>query len=431
MARTEFTVELGLKIEDSNGENPISVIRGSAIPGGTTPTDDALQSSLYFREDGSIYQKSDSGSGTDKWVRLANVDDLASFSWREEKVVAATGDAAPTTGSTIDLAASPFGDDEGTTLAAGDFSVGDKIIFGVGGTPKLMEVTAVSSPEITVADASVALSDNDMFIVRNYLPDSPDGQEKQAIVLYNGSGIIKISDFNWDIATGINLSQSYSAASGNVSAGDSVEEAIQKVDGVNDAQDSALGLAQGATNFGTFAGSTLSDNSDAKTLFGEQEAAYEETDENVDDIISALGIPENDSDFGGFTGDLISDDLTAKQIFQRLEDLLEQLKMKEVSSVSSTDVTLDEIPTSDYPSATWLVQAQEDGSPANRESVIVSGLTDGTIADDTVFGKLKLGSNIGLRATVDVDSGNMRLRVKSTNTTINVRARRLGVFDIA
>ncbi len=319
MARDLFELEKGLRVVDENGSGGVEFLQGSAVPGGGGDTDAAPQGSLYQRTNGENYIKTTAGTGTDKWVRLALSTEIVASRWREEKVKVVTGDVAPASSTVIDLTSSPFGDDDNPDLTASDFAVDDHILFGKGGTPKLMRVSVVSSPNITVVDADNALVSGDNFIVTYYLPDSPDSQESKALVNYNGTDYVKLADVNWDFADGINLQSGYAASSGDITASDTVQSAMQKVDGNVDALTSAVGVSQGDTNMGTYTGSIISDNTSAKSNIQELET-------DLEALQTAAGISAEAVDFGTFTGSILTDNSTAKVLFQELETDLEALQ---------------------------------------------------------------------------------------------------------
>lgn len=482
MSRQNHAIEKALRIYKENSNTDfVDFLFGTAAPGGDAGEQDAAPiGSFYLRQNGAssgMYQKKANAGATGDWeLNGASAATIGTF--RGEKVRAVTNDTV-TAGVARDLVASPFADDEGTTLVAADFAIGEFIIADSDGTPVLLEVTAISAPSVTFSTPGSAptLSEGDTFVANNYLPDTPGDQEGQAIVHYNGSVIVKIGDVDWNFADGINMAAGYTAGSGDVSASDTVQSAIEKLDGNNDAQDSVLGTAQGAVDLGTFTGATISDNvsvkvalqeletayeetdqnvddlitlsgvaenavnlgsftgatiSDNNTIKGalqELETAYEETDQNVDDLITLSGVAENSVDFGTFTGTLFADNLTAKALFQRTEDLLEQLKPVEVTGVT-TITTVDEVPVASYPACKWLVEAFEEATPGNKKAAEVYALNDGTSVDDTVYSILRLGSNFNIAISVDISGGNMRLRASSSTAGVTVRARRIGVIDL-
>lgn len=392
MAQQLHGIEKGIELFTPNGDALTRVLAGAAAPGGTTDTDDAGVGSVYKQTTGNLYLKITAGSGTDKWIRIATATDLVStVKFRGERVRAVTGQAAPTTGSVLDLTASPLSDDDTPFLSASDFAVDDHIIFAAGGTPKLMRVSVVSAPNITVVDANVPLADGDNFLAISYLPDSPDAQELQAIVAYDGTAdvMIKVGDINWDFATGINLSAGYAAQNGSISSADTVESAIEKLDGNQIDLTTLSGVAQGSVNLGTFTGLTIQDNR------------------------------------------------TIKEALQDLETALEGIAVDSSADAVTTAVTLDEMLVDDFLAAKWLVVAELDSAPgANRRAAEVFAAHDGHAgadaanADFTVYAVLKKGTIAGLSISVDLNGSGagqtMRLRVAATGAT-SFRAKRLAV----
>jgi len=440
MSRQFFEVEKGLSIVSENADTGVKLLFGANAPGGATETDGAEQGSIYCRTNGEFYQKNTSGTGTDKWVRMANLNDITALSWRPELVRAATGDVAPTTGSVINLVTNPFGDDEGTTLVAADFVVGEHILFGVGGTPKLMRVSVVSAPNITVVDADDPLTGNDSLMVRNYLPDATDDQEKQALVLYNGSAIVKLADFNWDIATGINLSSGYAQTNGTLSSADTVETAIEKLDGNQIDLTTLSGVGQGSVNLGTFTGATILDNRTTKQALQDLETAYEETDQNVDDLITLSGVAENATNQGTMTGgDILTDNSTENALFLEIDGELTRQRGKSTLAGVTTITTLDSVLVDDVSAVKYLITIEKQSAPGQKRHVEffvghnghASG--DATVADSTEYAKLKIGSNFNYSISVDLNgvttAQTMRLRVASTEPGgINVYAKRIEVL---
>ena len=490
MSRENFGVERGLDLFDENGELRVAVLGGTALPGGDGgPQDEAPVGSLYLRSNGTastLFQKVLTNNNNADWVENGSSSAVIGV-WRQEKVRAITNDTV-TAGVARDLVANPFADDEVPLLTAADFAVGEFLIADADGTPVLLEVTDVSAPNVTFSTPSVAppLAENDTFITPNYLPDSPGTQEGQAIANYNGSVILKIADIDFQFATGIELSAGYTAGAGDAGSPascDSVEAAIIKLDGNDQAQDLVLGTARGDTtlpNFsgstipdgasvvsalqaletageavgvqvgdlitltgvpansedlGTFPGGVISDNVTIKTALTELEAKDEAQDlviagvgADLAALITLSGVPAGSTDLGSFTGDLFADNLNNKEVFQRIEDLLDQLKMLEQENVT-TQTVIDEVPVAQYGTCKWLVEIINQGSPANKRAFEVYATNNGTLVDDTVYARLRIGTFFVSAVNVDISGGNMRLLVSSSVAAI-VRARRIGVFDI-
>lgn len=428
MARDFFTLEKGIHVTGENSDVGVKYLFGSPVAGGTTETDGAEVGSLYIRTaTGHLYQKITAGSGTDKWMRIANLNDLQTFTWRPEKVTAATGQAAPSSGSTIDLSSAPFSDDDSPTLAGADFTVDDYIIFGVGGTPKLMRVSVVAGDVITVVDASSALVANNNFVVKHYLPDAPDAQEKQAIVHYDGTNIIKLADFNWELATGIKLSSGYSAVNGNITTADTVESAIQKLDGNQQDIQSASGLSQGAVNYGSFSGSLLADNQTSKQLFQALETEAEA-------VRTTLGTSAGATDMGAYTGGVLTDNASTKTNIQELSNAIEDILIRTSVTGITTTQTVDQVLVDNYCAVIFEVCISLDSDPSRKQYLEVRAIhngtptADATTTDDDVTHKLKTGTSFDATVAVDLNGTGvtqyMRLRIGATSAVSVKVARR-------
>lgn len=371
MARQPHTVEKFIRITAENSDAVITEIHfGSAAPGLDSDTNAAPVGSVYHRTNGELYQKTTAGSGSDKWTQqLTNT--LLSF--RTERVLVATNDADPGNG----VFTGPFGDDDGGAPAIDNtgFAVNDHILFDADGTPTLRRVSAVSGTDITLADPVVpTLTDGNAWLVRHYLPDSPASQELSAFVFYNGATLEKVGDINWDFADGINIAAGYTAGSGDPGISDTVQSALQKIDGNVDAIDTRQGLAQGATSFGTFTGG-----------------------QNI--------LPNNS---------------TTKAILQAVATEIDTYKRQ---SAVTAQVTLDEVPIANFEAVEWLVHIEDDTTPTLRQLKRVMALHDGTsVAVDTME-KLKTGNTTDT-IVVDINAGNLRLRVSASSATTFKSVRR-------
>lgn len=390
MARQLFGIEKGIRLFGENANTGVDFLFGSSVPGATTDTDNAGVGSLYLQDNGQLWQKDTAGAGVDKWQRKATLDDLTSLKFRSEKVVAATTQVAPSSGSNINLATTPLTGDEAPTLLGADFAVDTHIIFGVGGTPKIMRVSNVAGDVITVVDMTNPddnLSEGDNFIVSNYLPDTPNDQEKQVLVHFSGGAIIKIADFNWALADGISLNGSIVDRNGPVLGTDTLQVATEKLEG--DAKDAATlsGVARGAINLGTFTGRAIQDNRTTK---------------------------------------------------QALQDLEAALEARSQATGVTAQATVDQVLVDDIKAAKWIVHAFEEATPANIKSLEVMAVHNGTAAadatsvDNSVSAILKLGANFNLEISVDLSGAGaaqvMRLRAQSSTAGVTVTARRVEVY---
>lgn len=476
MARDLFNAELGFGIFAENGNLQASLISGTAAPDGVSGKQgDAPIGSLYLRSGaGETYRKIANAGAPADWELIGSGGGLGN--WRPERVDMHTGDVL--SAGTINPVTLTDNDDgtDGTSLTIGHYFLD--------GNCDLFEITAIGgATSVTIALAANQPVAQDMFAVRYNLPD-PAGQEGQALITFDGTNCVKVADVDFAFADGINLRTPYTAGSGDITASDSVQSAIQKIDGNNDAQDSLLGTAQGDTDLGTFTGNTISDNETVKGALQDLETAHEETDQNtddlvtlsgvpenatnlgtfsgsvitdnntvkgalqeleskdeaqdatvteidqnVDDLVTLSGMPENSTDNGTFTGDLFADNQSTKALLQRIEDLLEEIKVTEVNNIT-TQVVVDQIPVSQASAVKWIVESFEEATPNNKKAAEVYALNNGTNVDDTLYARLRVGSNFNVNISVDISGGNMRLLASSTTAGVTVRARRVEVTDI-
>ena len=402
MSRVAHAIEKLLRIFKENSDTEfVDLLFGTSAPGGDAGEQDAASiGSLYLQQNGAssaIYQKKANVGNASDWEVVGSTALQVTF--RPEKVRAVTGDSATTPGVARDLTASPFSDDEGTQLTASDFTVGEFIIDTSGGTARLLEVTNVSAPNVTFSTPNAGTNpqpaEGDTFISLNYLPDTPGDQEGQALVQTTSTGsMIKIGDIDWNFADGINLNGSIVDNNGPVAGTDTVQVAIEKLEG--DAKDShqALGIARGDTDMGTYPGDILTDNSSQTTINSELEAAIES--------ISKV-----------FTG-------TAAQ---------------------NTPVTVDSLSVDNFQRVTYVVTARETSNPANVKSLEINmahnghGAADASQIDDSVSERLTLGNfNLQVDATLTGAAGTqaMNLVLESSEAGgINWTVERLSALPLA
>ena len=140
----------------------------------------------------------------------------------------------------------------------------------------------------TWIDTTEILQANEAVSCRFDFLDSPGTQENGAAYKMNSTGteIIKIADFDFETAKSISLSSTYVPGSGNPLSSDSVETAIQKVDGNNDAQDSVLGMSQGSVNLGNSSNVVLTDNTTVSI-------ALQDIDTNLSELHTFIGYSES------------------------------------------------------------------------------------------------------------------------------------------
>lgn len=172
-----------------------------------------------------------------------------SLAWRTpvDIVTAMPSNSVPANAELVaDQAGKLFGDDEGASVfTLANIALDSTVLFAKSGQePKLMVVREYLGQkrwyDHTETDPSLKLprqvAAGDTFIVSFDLIDSPDSAEGKSlyhIVAGSPKTAIKIGDLDWEQATGITISATYTRGPGaqTVVQGDSVEQALQKLDG--------------------------------------------------------------------------------------------------------------------------------------------------------------------------------------------------------
>jgi cytochrome c556 len=313
---------------------------------------------------------------------------------------------------------------------------------------------------------TTSLNDLDAFFVSYDLPDVQH-QERRSLYKYNGTTIEEVADFDEDSADTIGLTGSYSETNGSVSSDDTIEDAIEKLDGNQQDIQTTTGVAQGSTHLGSFTGSVIPDNQTIKaalqaletdldavqTLTGvaaestdlgaftgsiipdnqDIKAALQALETDTDAIQTALGIAAEAENFGSFTGQTIEDDRTVKEALQDLESRHEEQRYETTQSNVTSQVTLDSISVDDYDFAVWEVVAVEVANPDKKRKYRIQAMHNGTTTADASgtpdwdrSAALKVGAAItGLTFDVDLNGSDtsqvMRLLVSSTSA-VNVKA---------
>lgn len=160
----------------------------------------------------------------------------SSLQWREP-VIAITADADLQSAVADTALASllPFSDDEGTAMVIGDFAAGDYILSKNNAGADKLWIVWDDAGTLKITDVGVTALDNyHTFFVKNDICDSPAGRETSGIYSYNGTDLVKVGDFDWNLATGIDIAAGYVhnlSQAGVVTVGDSIQTALEKIGG--------------------------------------------------------------------------------------------------------------------------------------------------------------------------------------------------------
>jgi len=432
MSRQPEGIEKGLRIYLENSDTYVDYLFGTSAPDGLGDQAAAPIGSTYTRiGTGEFYQKKTNVGDSSDWVPFASGSTVTR--WRPELVDVSTDDTIAI--GTRDVVVNPMSDDDGTKLSPSDFVVGHYVISDSSGSPTLLEITNVAGDDVTFA-AATALVDGDAFIVDHYLPD-PDGGENKAMIVFSDGIIVKLSDIDWNFATGIALSSGFTKTNGTVTAADSVESAIEKIAANQESLTTLTGVAQGSTNFGTFTGSIIPDNSNTKQALQSLETDAELEKTKVANLVTLSGRPVNSTDQGAMDqGEILSDAQTENALFKEVDAELTRQRGKSSSAGVTTEATIDSVLVDNVTNAQWQVTVEQQATPANKKHFIIfaghngHAAADASSVDDSISKILKQGSNFNASISVDLNGAAaaqvMRLRVASTESGgVNVYAKRI------
>jgi len=221
------------------------------------------------------------------------------------------------------------------------------------------------------------LRTGDTFITQNYLPDIDTREKGLAIVQYNGTAFIKLSDIDFETADSISFSN-YVVSGVPTSAAypvstDSIEGAILKFHRI-------------MLNF---------------------EAQF--------------GIPFNTANIGAMSGATITSNTTVKDA---LQEIVNKTRFENNLSNITTSTVLDTIAVAQAKSVQWEVQVIVAADPTRTYSLVINALTNGTTADWSESNIREIGTIInGLAFSVDVVATNLRL-LASSSEAVNITATR-------
>ncbi len=179
-------------------------------------------------------------------------------------------------------------------------------------------------------------------------------------------------------------------------------ELAEETSAINTVYTGALGLSAGDAHFGTFTGSTISDNQDAKEALQALETAVEtkldassiptKASLDVDHLITLSGVAAASDDLGTFSGSTITDNSTLKTALQELE-----------TAVEAAEETQAEFHVDHLITLSGVVQASDhlgtfSGSTISDNRTVKQALQDLETEVET-----KLDTSAHTKASLDVD----------------------------
>lgn len=389
MSKDFVRVSKGLMI--GYAATDVGVLRGSGAPGTSADTIAVGAGSLYLEESGILYKKKLVGSGTDKWQEIYDAADIAGLingiSWREPVLVRDNTNYA-------DITAAETAANVGDTVDSITISAGVRILFDnlISGNDNVYIVSGTSGNWTFTEDTNLA-TDGDALLIQ-------DGTNADEQWVYNGTQWLSISSTNELIYIRNFIGKSAAGSimptytdENFISDGDNLELAIDQID---------QELGQNVTD-GNFILAANKINDNIQSL--DTEIGPNVTDGTV--ILAANSVNEN---------------------IQAIDSELEYSHKLSTATGVTTQITLDSFSVTGVNVIEWNVFAF-NASNSRYFSQKIMALTNGTnvTIDESLINKLGSGSIQGLEFDVDINAGNIRLLVTSTDS-VDVKSKRIVVF---
>jgi len=263
--------------------------------------------------------------------------------------------------------------------------------------------------------------------------DAVSGQRDGAAYMMKADGpqVIKIADFDMSSAGTIKMAGGYSPVSGDPSASDSIQGAIQKVDGNNDAQDTLLGTSQGDTSLGNTGWNLVDDNTTVKNTLQtldntvDDNSTYVGRDNSVNDSMPDFsGLAENGMP-AGYTPEYVTDSENLTLSVAKLDNSLKLFVDGTASGSTITGISaetaIDTYTAAGNIGAKYFILAW-DGT-GNRYASEFYVLNNTTEVDFTEYGVLLVGT-ISIDIVVTVEGGNVTVKATPESGTFTIKSQR-------
>jgi hypothetical protein len=445
MAQSFFRVGKGVQLDN------VAWISGAGVPGGGD-ADLVAVGSIYTNEtNGSLYQKVTAGTGTDKWERKLTQTDLDSVSsgtsWREpadlHDETTTTLAAVITDANTDDLL-------DGVTVVAG-LRV---LLTGLTGDNKNVYIVGGSTGAWTLTEDTNLATVGDTLYVGG-------GTHAGHRHTYNGTDWVQTDQASNDELSFIRSfigktsggaeTPTYTGTN-YITNGDTLEAAAGKLDTQLKTTTDATGT--NATNISNLQSAVSTNTGNISTIQGEQTTQNTNISNNASAITTIQGEQttqntnitnaQNDAttalnrvgDTTDYTSNIIvTDGDSAATAIGKLDAELSSRIRKLTAAAVTTAATVDSVLVDNVDAVEWLVTCTQASAPANKFTVKIIALHDGSTGADATevdwneFARLTTGStisgldfNVTLTGTAGAQA--MNLRVNST-ASVNVKIIRI------
>jgi len=463
--QTQFRVKKGIEVVDGN----ISIFYGKGTPSASVPQ------AFSKLSNGDLYHDADTQSvyrfnGT-SWVLSGVLNRLGNGAFNGNYVTNVDESGNTFTKAVIDLDAKVKQNNEQIQMLTSGanpqgfiFAItGDSANFGNGAAGPVSVATQPSDADMTITpqDGDVmfhidgtkwvysAAGTNwvksseftpvlkDMWAIKYDLPDRA-GQELTALYIYTATGFVKFGEVSNDVASAIGISGSYIAGVGTVSSNDTVQSAIQKLDG-----NVGTRTYSGAKNV-TNGESVSAQIEDLDNAIG-QRGTYTEQNEitNSEAIVSsldALDIAIGDRSSYASVPKIVGNGDTIAAAIGKL-DQAAGFAVNAQSSSGAITASYNRLNANNAIGVKWFITVVEtpvSGKGAVYTSELIAiyrgGGTDGTDIDYTEYGVVKVGEFDAEPAVVLGFSGanvNVAVTASKAGSTVNISVKGMLLGEFA
>lgn len=435
MSEDLFRVYRGLELDDAS-----QFLTGTVPPGSSADTNSAPRGSYYTNQnDGSLWMKISSGTGTIRWSQMASQSYVQSLTasgtnWKPASTTAATG----VTTLPLGTAGNPI------TVDGVSVSDGEHVLFNSLSSNPDIYVYDQATATFSLYDASGINAGDTTYIVA--------GTDAGKTLTYNGTSWVitnaassqeeaYIRTFIGKSGVG-SITPTYSSTN-IVTNGTSLEAAIAQLDDETGFQNSYMGKTAG-NNLPTYTSTHFIANNDSLTLAlskidsklganltsGSVVLSTSSVNANLKALDNELGSVE--SYLGKIVGNGAPNYTSTSYLLQgqsivsalsALDAAVALTDLKVIASGVSTLQVIDTVPGGLL--AEWDVLITDANDALNVYACKVLATQNGATADFTKFSVLKLGATItGVVVTVTLVSGDLVLSV-GAGVTVNVISKRI------
>jgi hypothetical protein len=437
-----FRIYRGLELDEA-----AQFLTGTGAPGTGGDTAAAPRGS-YFTDtgNGELWMKTGTGTGTDKWSRMATQDYVTTvsssgLSWREPVAVRDN-----TSATVADIKADIDADDliQGVAVTVGMRILGSNVT----GNKNIFIVSGATGNWTLTEDLNLETAGDTTYVT--------NGTDAGKSFQYDSAGnwIWINSDDQAELGfvrtfvgkTGPGAETPTYSSTVIVSNGDNLETGIGKLDAETAYQNTFMGKAVGSDAPNYSSNNVVTDTSSLEAAIGDLDAEIGAAVTNGTVVLAANAVNANVQALDGEVGFIdafigkaagnempnyssngyVADGDSIETAIGKLDAAVGasslQTSSTNVTAITTIDSILGVV-------AEWDVYVQEAATPTKVRAYKVFAVHNGTAPDHTTFATLAIGSGItGLALSVTLSGGNtLNLRVAST-AAVNVKAQRLAAI---